>query len=168
MPAAALPVSSKSQRRKSIVNSWGEWRTAAAFAQTPPIWSGWVWIFMRTACRTHGSGVRTQQQAPLVDHRPAVLVPVVVFARHRPVVVDERVDVASSGSACDRHQLDVGLDHAVGAEVVARDVERGPRVAPQVVRLGAAVGDRDADRAVVVDGVGDVRQLRAARPASAW
>ena len=54
--------------------------------------------------------------------------------------------MASSGSAATGVDLGARLDHGVGVEVVAGDVQRRPRVAAQVRRLGPAVGHRDADR----------------------
>ena len=67
-----------------------------------------------------------------------------------------------AGSAATGVSSAVGLEHHVLPEVVARHVERGPGVPPQVGRLGPAVGDRDVQRAAVAGHVEDVGELRPA------
>jgi hypothetical protein len=57
---------------KSMVNSCGEWRTAAPLAHTPPNWSGVEWIFIDPACRTRASGaeiLEDDHENPLAHHR---------------------------------------------------------------------------------------------------
>jgi hypothetical protein len=49
-----------------------------------------------------------------------------MLAHQHPVVLDELVDGLIIGSCGDRRQLDVGLEHRVGEEVLAGDVQRGP------------------------------------------
>ena len=98
-------------------------------------------------------------QALVVDHRGAVLVPIrMVFPLHRTKQGDELRDGRVIGRRAHRGELGGGLEHDVRPEVRARDVERGAGIAAQVLRLRAVVGDRDADR-VVDHGIRDVREL---------
>src|SRR6056297_301988 len=113
----------------------------------------------------HAVGVgrmQLEQQATVVDHRLAVLGPVVVLAGEGTVVLDQRVDGGIIGRGRHREHRHVGLDHRIGPEVVAVHVERRPRVASQIGSLRPIVGDRDADHVVVAHDVGDVRRLRPA------
>ena len=102
-----------------------------------------------------------RERDPLVgDHGGAVLVPVRVGARARLVVADERLHGGVVRLGRHRRQFGRRLDHDVLVEVVAQHVERGPRVAAQVGRLGPVVGDRDQERVALVGHVHDVGQLR--------
>ena len=122
-----------------------------------------------TSCPGPGSGHPVEvldgqlDHQPFVgDHRRPVLVPVVVLARDRTVVLDQGIHRRVVGGRGRRHETGVPLDHRVRVEVVTGDVETGPGIAPQVRGLGPAVGHRDADHVVVSQHVRHVRQLRSA------
>jgi hypothetical protein len=72
---------------------------------------------------------------------------------------DELFDRPVVGLARDRRELDLTFDDGVGKEVLARDVQRGPRLAQQVLVLGAVCRYRDPDQAIVRYEVPDVGKL---------
>ena len=89
-------------------------------------------------------GVIAQQRLALLDHRPAVLVPVGVLARDAAEVLDQRLDRV--GRVDD---LAVAVDlHPGAAEVVGEHEHADPRVAAGVGRLGPFRVGRDDDAAL--------------------
>src|SRR5262245_24501041 len=69
-------------------------------------------------------GAEAEDDALVVDHGPAVVVPVVVLAGEGPVEVDELVDGGVVGGGGDGGEVGVALEHDVRPEVAGGDVQR--------------------------------------------
>src|SRR6186997_896576 len=78
------------------------------------------------------------------------------------IVGDQLVDRRIVGAGRHVGQGDVALEHGVGPEVIAGDVQCRPWGASQIDVLGPVGRDRHPDDVVVADDVQDVRQLRPA------
>ena len=107
-------------------------------------------------------GSQADDQAALVDHGLAVLLPVRVLALGLAVQGDQLLGRGVMGLGGHRAQVGGGLDYHVGPEGVAGHVERGPGVPAEVLGLGPGLGDRDAQEPVGPDREDDVRELWAA------
>ena len=89
-------------------------------------------------------GVRRCQfenQACIVDHRLSIFVPAFVLAHNGVVVRNELINSVVARCRRDRRQLDVGLDHDIGPEVVAIYTQARTRIATQILGLGSTVCD---------------------------
>ena len=108
--------------------------------------------------------VRAQpdHQSLIGDHRPSVVVPVLVLAADRPVDLDQFFDGRVSRCSGHGRELDRSLNDHVRPERSDIDLERRPRLAPEVCILRPVRRRRNADHSVRPHHVADIRQLRKA------
>lgn len=95
----------------------------------------------RSGCAVQMSDPKVEDLPVLADHGSAVVVPVGVLPLQRAVQVDQILGGHVVRVGADRAELGVGLRDGVRPPVVPVHQQAGPRIALQVVRLGAIGGD---------------------------